>query len=137
MELQDFNKSIIDEFRANNGVVGGQFAEAPLLLLTTTGAKSGLSRVNPLAYLADKNRHVIIASYAGGPTNPPWYHNLIATPEVYVEVGSDSFRAKAEVLSEPERSELYEKIAEAMPAFAEYQTKTTRIIPVIALSRTD
>ena len=71
MELQDFNKSIIDEFRANNGVVGGQFAEAPLLLLTTTGAKSGSSRVNPLAYLADKNRHVIIASYAGGPTNPP------------------------------------------------------------------
>ncbi|MCZ6709224.1 MAG: nitroreductase family deazaflavin-dependent oxidoreductase [Gammaproteobacteria bacterium] len=137
MELQDFNKSIIDEFRTNNGVVGGQFAGAPLLLLTTTGAKSGLSRVNPLAYLADKNRHVIIASYAGGPTNPPWYHNLIANPEVYVEVGSDSFRAKAEVLSEPERSELYKKIADAMPAFAEYQTKTTRVIPVIALSRTD
>ena len=135
MDMQDFNKSIIDEFRANNGVVGGQFAGAPLLLLTTTGAKSGLSRVNPLAYLADKNRHVIIASYAGGPTNPPWYHNLIANPEVYIEVGSDSFRAKAEVVSEPERSELYKKIADAMPAFAEYQTKTTRVIPVIALVR--
>ena len=136
MAMQDFNKSIIHEFRANNGVVGGQFAGAPLLLLTTTGAKSGLSRVNPLAYLADKNRHVIIASYAGGPTNPPWYHNLIANPEVYIEVGSDSFRAKAEVVSEPERSELYKKIADAMPAFAEYQTKTTRVIPVIALVRT-
>jgi deazaflavin-dependent oxidoreductase (nitroreductase family) len=137
MDMQDFNKSIIDEFRANNGVVGGQFAGAPLLLLTTTGAKTGLSRVNPLAFLADKNRHVIIASYAGGPTNPPWYHNLIANPEVYVEVGSDSFRAKAELASEPERSELYKKIADAMPAFAEYQTKTTRVIPVIALIRTD
>ena len=133
--MQDFNKSIIDEFRANNGVVGGQFAGAPLLLLTTTGAKSGLSRVNPLAYLADKNRHVIIASYSGGPTNPPWYHNLIANPEVYIEVGSDSFSAKAEVVSEPERSELYKKIADAMPAFAEYQAKTTRVIPVIALVR--
>ncbi|MFP6837208.1 MAG: nitroreductase family deazaflavin-dependent oxidoreductase [Pseudomonadales bacterium] len=137
MDMQDFNKSIIDEFRANNGVVGGQFAGAPLLLLTTTGAKTGLSRVNPLAFLADKNCHVIIASYAGGPTNPPWYHNLIANPEVYVEVGSDSFRAKAELASEPERSELYKKIADAMPAFAEYQTKTTRVIPVIALIRTD
>ncbi|MFP6816733.1 MAG: nitroreductase family deazaflavin-dependent oxidoreductase [Pseudomonadales bacterium] len=137
MDMQDFNKSIIDEFRANNGVVGGQFAGAPLLLLTTTGAKTGLSRVNPLAFLADKNRHVIIASYAGGPTNPPWYHNLIANPEVYVEVDSDSFRAKAELASEPERSELYKKIADAMPAFAEYQTKTTRVIPVIALIRTD
>jgi deazaflavin-dependent oxidoreductase (nitroreductase family) len=136
MALQDFNKSIIDEFRANNGVVGGQFAGAPLLLLTTTGAKSGLSRVNPLAYLADRNRHVIIASYSGGPTNPPWYHNLIANPGVHVEVGSDSFSAKAEVVSEPERSELYKKIADAMPAFAEYQTKTTRVIPVIALVRT-
>ena len=107
------------------------------MLLTGTGAKTGLSRVNPLAFLADKNRHVIIASYAGGPTNPPWYHNLIANPEVYVEVDSDSFRAKAELASEPERSELYKKIADAMPAFAEYQTKTTRVIPVIALIRTD
>ncbi len=137
MDMQDFNKSIIDEFCANNGVVGGQFAGASLLLLNTTGAKTGLSRVNPLAFLADKNRHVIIASYAGGPTNPPWYHNLIANPEVYVEVDSDSFRAKAELASEPERSELYKKIADAMPAFAEYQTKTTRVIPVIALIRTD
>ncbi len=137
MDVQDFNKSIIDEFRANNGVVGGQFAGAPLLLLTSTGAKSGLSRVNPLAYLADKNRHIIFASYAGGPTNPPWYHNLLANPEVYVEVDSDSFRARAQIVSEPERTELFKKMANAMPAFAEYQTKTTRVIPVIALTRSD
>ena len=137
MDVQDFNKSIIDEFRANNGVLSGQFAGAPLLLLTTTGAKSGLSRVNPLAYLADKNRHIIFASYAGAPTNPPWYHNLLANPEVYVEVDSDSFRARAQILSEPERTELFKKMANAMPAFAEYQTKTTRVIPVIALTRSD
>ena len=134
MDMREFNKSIIDEFRANDGVVGGQFAGASLLLLSTTGAKSGVTRLNPLAYLAEGDRYIIIASFAGAPTNPPWYHNLLANPAVGVEVGSDRFDATAEVLAEPERTQLYAKMAEMMPAFAEYQSKTTRTIPVIALS---
>ncbi len=135
MDTQAFNKAIIDEFRANKGVVGGQFAGAPLLLLSTTGAKSGLARVNPLVYLADGDRQIIIASFAGAPTSPPWYHNLLANPEVGVEMGSENFKASAGVLDEPERTELYAKMVEIMPVFSEYQSKTTRVIPVIALTR--
>lgn len=135
MDTQAFNKTIIDEFRANKGVVGGQFAGAPLLLLSTTGAKSGLARVNPLVYLVDGDRQIIIASFAGAPTSPPWYHNLLANPEVGVEMGSENFKASAGVLDEPERTELYAKMVEIMPVFSEYQSKTTRVIPVIALTR--
>jgi deazaflavin-dependent oxidoreductase (nitroreductase family) len=135
MDIQDFNKTIIEEFRANDGKVGGQFEGAPLLLLTTVGAKSGKSRINPLAYLADNDRYVIIASYAGAPTNPPWYYNLKANPSVEIEVGAQHFKARAEILGEPERSKLYQKMTKIMPAFAEYQRKTTRTIPVIALRR--
>ena len=137
MDMQEFNKSIIDEFRTNDGVVGGQFAGAPLLLLSTTGAKTGLPRVNPLAYLADGDRHIIIASYAGGPNNPPWYYNLLANPEVSVEVGSERFTARTEVLNEPERTELFARMVEKMPVFSEYQSKTTRVIPVVALTRSE
>ncbi len=137
MDMQEFNKSIIDEFRTNDGVVGGQFAGAPLLLLSTTGAKTGLPRVNPLAYLADGDRHIIIASYAGGPNNPPWYYNLLANPEVSVEVGSERFTARTEVLDEPERTELFARMVEMMPVFSEYQSKTTRVIPVVALTRSE
>ncbi len=133
--MQEFNKSIIDEFRTNDGVVGGQFAGAPLLLLSTTGAKTGLPRVNPLAYLADGDRHIVIASYAGGPNNPPWYYNLLANPEVSVEVGNERFTARTEVLDEPERTELFAKMVETMPVFSDYQSKTTRVIPVVALTR--
>lgn len=135
MDTQAFNKTIIDEFRANKGVVGGQFAGAPLLLLSTTGAKSGLARVNPLVYLVDGDRQIIIASFAGAPTSPPWYHNLLANPEVGVEMGRENFKASAGVLDEPERTELYAKMVEIMPVFSEYQSKTTRVIPVIALTR--
>ena len=135
MDMQEFNKSIIDEFRTNDGVVGGQFAGAPLLLLSTTGAKTGLPRVNPLAYLADGDRHIVIASYAGGPNNPPWYYNLLANPEVSVEVGNERFTARTEVLDEPERTELFAKMVETMPVFSDYQSKTTRVIPVVALTR--
>ncbi len=135
MDTQAFNKAIIDEFRANKGVVGGQFASAPLLLLSTTGAKSGLARVNPLVYLVDGDRQIIIASFAGAPTSPPWYHNLLANLEVGVEMGSENFKATAGVLDEPERTELYAKMVEVMPVFSEYQSKTTRVIPVIALTR--
>jgi deazaflavin-dependent oxidoreductase (nitroreductase family) len=135
MDLAAFNRSIIEEFRANAGKVGGQFAGAPLLLLTTTGAKSGATRVNPLAYLADGDRYVIIASYAGADSNPPWYHNLVAHPVVTVEVGTETFEAHAEVLREPERTRLYGKMEAVMPAFTEYRQKTKRTIPVIALRR--
>ncbi len=135
MDIQELNKAIIAEFRANGGNVGGQFKGAPLLLLTTKGAKTGKTRVNPLAYVADGGRHVIIASYAGADSNPPWYHNLIANPVVEVEVGKERFKARAEVVGEPERAKLYTKMAQAMPAFAEYEKKTTRKIPVIALTR--
>ncbi len=133
--MQEFNKSIIDEFRKNDGIVGGQFAGARLLLLSTTGAKTGLARVNPLAYIADGDRHVIIASYAGAPNNPPWYYNLLANPEVSVEVGSERFTARADVLDEPKRTELFSRMVEMMPVFSEYQSKTARVIPVVALTR--
>lgn len=135
MDMQDYNKRIIEEFRANAGKLGGQFANMPLLLLTTVGAKSGQARVNPLAYFTDGDRYLIVASYAGGPTNPPWYFNLVAKPTVEVEVGSERLTCVAQVLAEPERTQQYEKIAAASAAFAEYARKTSRAIPVIALSR--
>ena len=106
-----------------------------MVLLSTTGAKSGRPRTNPLVYLADAGRYVIIASYAGAPTNPPWYYNLVAHPLVEVEIGAERFKVRAEVLKEPERSRLYAKMAAMMPAFSEYAKKTTRTIPVIALHR--
>jgi deazaflavin-dependent oxidoreductase (nitroreductase family) len=134
-ELQKLNTSIIEEFPANGGAVGGQFAGAALLLLTTTGAKTGSTRVNPVACLSDGDRYIIIASYEGAPTGPPWYHNLLSNPEVGVEVGGEQFTAKADVLDEPERTELYAKMAEIMPVFSEYQSRTTRVIPVVALTR--
>ena len=134
--MQEFNQKIIDEFRANDGIVGGPFEGASLLLLGTTGAKSRQRRTNPLAYMDEGDRLIVIASFAGAPSNPPWYHNLRANPEVTVEVGVEKYQAQAVVVDEPERSELYDKMATAMPAFAEYRAKTSRIIPVIALQRT-
>ncbi|MDA1075955.1 MAG: nitroreductase family deazaflavin-dependent oxidoreductase [Proteobacteria bacterium] len=135
MDIADYNKTIIEEFRANGGKVGGPFEGASLLLLHTVGAKSGAARVNPLAYLVDADRVVIIASFAGADTNPPWYHNLVAKSDVEVEVGSERYAATAEVVSEPERTRLYNQMAERMPAFAEYQAKTSRAIPVVVLNR--
>ena len=135
MDMKEFNNTIIKEFRANGGKVSGQFAGAPLLILTTKGAKSGATRENPLAYLVDNDRYVIIASYAGAPTDPPWYYNLVKDPKVTVEVGKEKFTARAEVVSEPDRTKLYQKMASIMPTFSEYEKKTTRKIPVIALRR--
>ncbi|MFT4562827.1 MAG: deazaflavin-dependent oxidoreductase (nitroreductase family) [Gammaproteobacteria bacterium] len=135
MDFQELNKSVINEFHENGGVVGGYFADVTLLLLTTTGAKTGLTRVNPLACQTDGDRCIIIASYGGAPTNPPWYYNLLSNPEVGVELGSNQFTAKAAVLDEPERTEFYEKMIEIKPTFAEYRSKTTRVIPVVALTR--
>ncbi len=130
----NWNEAIIDEFRANGGKVGGPFAGRTLLLLHTTGAKSGQERVNPVAYVKDGDRLVIIASKGGAPTNPDWYYNLLAHPLVTVETGKERFQARAEVASEPERTRLYDKMVEMMPGFAEYQRKTTRVIPVITLT---
>jgi len=133
--MNDRNKMIIDEFRANAGKVGGPFAGRTLLLLHTIGAKSGLERINPVAYITDGDQLVIIASKGGAPTNPHWYHNLVAHPSASVEVGTEKFEVQASVTAEPERTRLYNKMVEMMPGFAEYQRKTKRTIPVIALRR--
>ncbi|MCB8945616.1 MAG: nitroreductase family deazaflavin-dependent oxidoreductase [Ardenticatenaceae bacterium] len=132
--VNDWNKKIIEEFRANEGKVGGQFANTTLLLLHTMGAKSGQSRINPVAYTKDNGRYVIIASKGGAPTNPDWYYNLVANPEVEVEVGTEQFTAKAAVVPEPERTRLYNQMAAQYTGFAEYEQKTTRAIPVITLT---
>lgn len=134
-ELNEFNRRIIEEFRANKGKVGGQFAAAPLLLLTATGAKSGRQLTIPLAYSRDGDRIVVIASKAGAPTNPDWYHNLIANPVVTVEVGSERFRARATVAKGEERERLFSNQAKQMSVFNDYQKKTTRPIPVFVLER--
>ena len=133
--VNDWNQAIIAEFRANGGKVGGPFADATLLLLHTTGAKSGQPRINPVVYTTDGDRLIVIASKAGAPTNPDWYHNLVANPQVTVEVGTEQFQAHAAVAAEPERTRLFEQMSAQRPGFAEYQRNTTRVIPVIVLTR--
>jgi deazaflavin-dependent oxidoreductase (nitroreductase family) len=128
----NYNQTVIDTFRKNGGSVPGPNR---LLLLTTTGAKSGLPRTTPLAYSIDGDRLVVAASKAGAPTNPDWYHNLLANPIVTVELGSERFQARADVADEQERVRLYANHAELMPGFADYLTKTTRRIPVVLLER--
>ncbi len=130
-----FNQGIIDEFRANGGKVGGMFEGRPMMLLTTTGAKSGRQYVSPLVYLPDGDRIVIFASKAGAPTNPDWYHNLVKHPRVTVEVGTETYDANAVVLTGDERDRLYAEQVKQMPQFGKYQEGTTRVIPVIALER--
>jgi deazaflavin-dependent oxidoreductase (nitroreductase family) len=135
-EFDEWNRKIIEEFHANGGKVGGPYAGAPLLLLTTTGAKSGKRRVNPLAYTTNGDRLVIIASKSGAPSSPDWYYNLVAHPNVTVEVGTETFEATATVVTDEERDILYAKQAALMPNFAEYAKKTTRKIPVVVLDAT-
>lgn len=135
--MNDYNRALIAEFRANGGVVGGRFAGRPLLLLTTTGRKSGQPRTMPLVYTTDGDRLVIIASKGGADTHPDWYHNLVAHPEATVELGREQFRARARVAEGEERARLYDRQAAQMPAFADYQQKTTRQIPVLVLERLD
>ena len=136
-DINALNKKVIEEFRANDGKVGGRFANATLLLLHTTGAKSGLPRLNPLAYLADGDRLVVIASKGGAPTHPDWYYNLVAHPAVRVEVGTEQFEVLATVATEPERTKLYEQMVATNPGLAEYEQKAApRIIPVIVITRT-
>jgi deazaflavin-dependent oxidoreductase (nitroreductase family) len=134
-EYNDFNNKLIEEFRANGGKVGGQFGGAPLLLLTTTGAKSGQPRVAPLVYTTDGDHIVIVASKGGAPTNPDWYHNVVANPEVTVERDSETYRARATVQEGAERDRLFNQMVEMMPGFGDYQRNTTRVIPVIVLER--
>ena len=134
-DMKEFNENLIAEYRANGGKVGGMFEKSPLLLLTTTGAKSGRAHTTPVVYTTDGDRLVIIASKAGAPTNPAWYHNLVAHPTATVELGTDKFDVEAEVTKGKERDRLYGQQAEQMPTFAEYQAKTTRVIPVIALKK--
>jgi len=131
----DWNRQTIEEFRANGGKVGGFWEGKPLLLLTTTGAKSGQRRTTPMMYLADGNRLLVFASKRGAPTHPDWYHNLVAHPEVTVEVGTETYEASAKVLNGEERDRLYARQAELYPQFGEYQAGTTRKIPVIGLER--
>lgn len=135
MPQNDFNLGIIKEFRENGGETFGPFKGRNLLLLTTKGAKSGNEGTTPLVYSKDGDRYVIIASMGGAPKHPAWYHNIVANPDVTLEVGKDTFKAKAAVAEEPERSRLYDAQAEMMPAFTEYQQKTTRVIPVVVLTR--
>jgi deazaflavin-dependent oxidoreductase (nitroreductase family) len=134
-DMDDFNKGVIEEFRANGGRVGGPFDGAPLLLLTSIGAKSGAARTTPLMYLPDGERLVIFASKAGAPTNPAWYHNLVANPSATIEVGSDTFDVDVSVATGEERERLFNQQSELMPQFADYAQKTTRQIPVVVLER--
>jgi len=133
-ELNERNQKIIDEFRANHGKVGGRFEGRTLLLLHTLGAKSEKERINPVAYVKDDDRFVVIASKGGAPTNPDWYYNILQNPQVTIEVGSEKHQAQAVVAEEPERTRLYNKMVEVMPGFDEYRRKTTRVIPVILLT---
>ncbi|MGZ6617601.1 MAG: nitroreductase family deazaflavin-dependent oxidoreductase [Solirubrobacteraceae bacterium] len=132
----DFNAQIIEQFRANEGRVGGIFEGSSLLLLHHTGAKSGTSRINPLGYLSDGGRYVVFASKAGAPTNPDWYYNLKAHPQVTIEVGSDTIDVVAGEATGEERERLYRTQAERVPQFADYQKQTERVIPVIVLTPT-
>ena len=132
-DTNDFNASIITEFRANAGKVGGPFEGATLLLLHSTGAKSGDERVQPLMYSARDNGYVIFASAAGAPKHPAWYHNLLAHPEASIEVGTESVDVVARVTEGDERSSIWEPWKSAVPQFAEYEQKTDREIPVIVL----
>lgn len=134
-EMNDFNQRVITEFRSNQGKVSGQFAKMPLLLLTTTGAKTGRALTKPLAYTRDAERIVLIASFAGAPKNPAWFNNLVAHPVVTIELGSERFQAGATVTSGEERERLYNSQAQQMSIFADYQKKTTRQIPVVVLQR--
>ena len=134
--FSNFNQHVIDEFRANDGIVSGRGSS--LLLLTTTGAKSGRLHTTPLAYTRDGDHYIILASKGGAPTNPAWYHNLVANPVVTVEVEGEKFDAKANVVDENgEYERLYAQHAKRMPGFNDYRRRTSRRIPVIVLERID
>lgn len=135
LNFHDWNRQIIEEFRTHGGKVGGAFEGVPLLLLTTTGAKSGQQRINPLTYLLDGERLFIFAAKGGSPTNPDWYHNLLVHPHVTVEIGTEQFEATAVPLEGEKRDLIYAREVQVHPGAAEYEKKTTRKIPVVELVR--
>jgi deazaflavin-dependent oxidoreductase (nitroreductase family) len=136
-EREDWNRKIIEEFRANAGVVGGPFEGTPLLLLHHVGARTGTARINPVAYQQVGSSWAVFASKAGAPTNPDWYHNLVAHPEVTIEVGTETRRVRARVAEGEERARIWTGQKERHPGFADYEQKTTRTIPVVVLDPLD
>ena len=135
-DWNDFNRTVIEEFRANGGKVGGGFAGAPMILVTHRGAKTGKEYTTPLVYTTDGDRYVIIASKGGAPEDPQWFRNLLVNPDVTLEVGDEKFAARARVAEGDERDRLYRAQADLMPNFDEYQKGTSRTIPVVVLERT-
>ncbi|MEU0542721.1 nitroreductase family deazaflavin-dependent oxidoreductase [Nocardia sp. NPDC005978] len=134
--MSSFNENVIEEFRANGGKVGGPFeGRTNMVLITTTGAKSGRAVTNPLVYVPDGDRIILIASNGGADKNPAWFYNLRADQRLTVEVGTETYAAKAEFVTAPESDELYARMVELMPQFADYRVKTTRDIPVVAVYR--
>ncbi len=131
--MSDWNSKIIEEFRANEGKVGGQFEGAPLLLLHTVGARTGQQRVNPMMYQQVADGYAVFASKAGAPTNPDWYYNLLAQPRVEAEIGTETVELLARVAADEEREQIWTAQKAAYPGFADYEQKTTRQIPVIIL----
>jgi deazaflavin-dependent oxidoreductase (nitroreductase family) len=135
-DWNDWNSGVVEEFRANRGkIVTGRFAGRSLVLLTTIGARSGQARTTPLAFSRDGANYVVIASKAGSPSNPDWFHNLVRNPTVTLETGDETFQARAHVAEGAERERLYQAQAALMPNFAEYQKRTARQIPVVVLER--
>jgi deazaflavin-dependent oxidoreductase (nitroreductase family) len=134
-EMNDFNQQVIDDFRANGGECGGPFAGVPMVIVHHTGAKSGIVRHAPLTYLPDGDDVVIFASKGGDPTNPDWYHNLIANPDTVIELGTDLVDVHVREATGTERDELFERQKVAMPPFVGYEAATTRVIPVLVLER--
>jgi deazaflavin-dependent oxidoreductase (nitroreductase family) len=133
--MSDWNAAIIDEFRANGGKLGGNFEGAPMLLLHSTGARSGQERVAPMMYQEVGDDLAVFASKAGAPTNPDWYHNLVANPDATIEIGTETVPVRARVAEGEERERIWETQKERYPGFAEYEEKTDRIIPVVILER--
>ncbi|HEV3352117.1 MAG TPA: nitroreductase family deazaflavin-dependent oxidoreductase [Acidimicrobiales bacterium] len=133
--MSDWNAKVIEEFRANDGKVGGGFDGAPMLILHTRGAKTGEDRVHPVVYQPVGDAFAVFASKGGAPTNPAWFHNLTVNPDVTIEVGTDTIDVRARVLEDEERAPIWEKQKQLMPGFAEYEQKTSRQIPVVLLER--
>jgi deazaflavin-dependent oxidoreductase (nitroreductase family) len=136
-EESNFNDGVITEFRSNGGVVGGYFKGSPMLLLTTTGAKSGEARVSPLVYTTDNGHIVIVASNGGSDHHPSWYYNVLANPQTTIEVGEETYQANAVITGPAERRRLFDLHAERFPGFKDYEKGTDRVIPVIVLNRID
>ncbi len=133
--VNNYNTQIIEEFHANEGKVGGPFEGTTLLLLTHRGAKTGTVRTNPLAYIEEEGRYFVFGSKGGASTNPDWYHNLRANPDATIEIGTEKFDVTAEVLTGEERDRVWTRNVRERPAFGEYEKRTSRKIPVIALTR--